>query len=137
MIQMVMFLNHSSLVCLKGWITNKTALPVTKLNFGRTKSSMSSGEHRLGLLECSGLETSSPVPSSCEDLKIHGHMLSGIYTVKTEEGLRNVFCNMAKLPGDQGILNFTVLITNNRNDMQMDNEHDNICSRSFGNCGGC
>ncbi|EFX61590.1 hypothetical protein DAPPUDRAFT_18957, partial [Daphnia pulex] len=37
-----------------GVITDKTILPITRLNFGRTQLETSSGVHTLGRFECTG-----------------------------------------------------------------------------------
>ena len=95
----------------QGFITNKMALPIAKLEFGRIFAQTSSSQHRLGKLECSGFESFHKVPTSCEDLKREGHSLNGIYTVKENNNIKVVFCDMGKLPGDKGILfNYNIVL---------------------------
>lgn len=61
-----------------GIITDKNYLPITRLNFGRTQLSTSSGEHTLGRLICSGQLQFNGMPTSCKDLWLIGHTLGGI-----------------------------------------------------------
>jgi hypothetical protein len=42
------------------------------------------------------------LPSSCGDLKMIGHTLSGIYSVMGSAKMESVFCDFTKLPGDAG-----------------------------------
>ena len=96
---------------------NKTLLPVTKLNFGRTLSPMSSGRHTLGKLECFGNLPFQGFPSSCEDLKKIGHTLSGFYSIKDGGNFKQVYCDMSKLPGDEGnfVFYFSILSSTESN----------------------
>jgi hypothetical protein len=86
-----------------GVITAKTILPITKLNFGRTQLSSSSGAHTLGRFECSGGDTTvTGMPTSCEDLWRMGHSLSGLYFVMEGKLVKNVYCDFTKLSGEAG-----------------------------------
>ncbi|XP_046648260.1 uncharacterized protein LOC124338218 isoform X1 [Daphnia pulicaria] len=85
-----------------GVITEKTLLPITKLNFGQTQLSSSSGSHTLGRFECSGGTTVTGMPTSCEDLWRSGHRLSGLYFVMEGKLVKNVYCDFAKLPSEAG-----------------------------------
>ena len=85
-----------------GYITAKDLLPVSKVNFGRTHSKHSSGRFTLGKFECSGTQPFQGMPSSCEDLKRIGHHFSGLYTVKVNNKVQTIYCDMSKLPGDKG-----------------------------------
>ena len=85
-----------------GYITAKDLLPVSKVNFGRTHSKHSSGRFTLGKFECSGTQPFQGMPSSCEDLKRIGHHFSGLYTVKVNNKVQTIYCDMSKLPGDEG-----------------------------------
>ncbi len=42
------------------------------------------------------------LPSSCVDLKMIGHTLSGIYSVMGSAKMESVFCDFIKLPDDAG-----------------------------------
>jgi hypothetical protein len=42
------------------------------------------------------------LPSSCADLKLIGHTLSGIYSVMGSAKMESVFCDFTKLPDDAG-----------------------------------
>ena len=88
----------------KGTITDKKHLPVTRLNFGRTSSIYSKGEHTLGPLRCSGLGRRSEMPSSCKELWIAGHKLSALYQVQltNDYSIATVWCDMSKLPDEKG-----------------------------------
>jgi hypothetical protein len=88
--------------CLSGYITSKDALPVTKLNFGRTLANNTYGNHTLGKLECSGRVTVNTMPVSCVDLWKIGHTLNGFYEVKGVRNIGSVYCDFSKFPGDPG-----------------------------------
>ena len=83
--------------CWLGYITSKDALPVTKLNFGRTLTTSSYGIHTLGKLECSGRATVDRMAESCDDLWKIGHTLNGFYDVKGDKQVRSVYCDFTKL----------------------------------------
>ena len=85
-----------------GVITDKSYLPVTRLNFGRTQLESSSGVHTLGRFECTGQVSVSGMPKSCTDLWKIGHTLSGIYSVMGSAYVETVYCDFAKLPNEQG-----------------------------------
>jgi hypothetical protein len=92
-----------------GVITDKSILPITRLNFGRTILEGSSGVHTLGRFECTGQVVVSGMPSSCADLWHIGHTLSGLYSVMGIAKVENIYCDFTKLPTDAGfffILNF-------------------------------
>ena len=42
------------------------------------------------------------LPSSCGDLKIIGHIWSGIYSVMGSAMMKSVYCDFSKLPSDPG-----------------------------------
>ena len=86
----------------QGYITNKSLLPITRVNFGRLLTALSSGHYRLGRLECTGFVAFEGMPGSCEDLKRIGHQFSGFYTVKVNSKVQTIYCDMSKLPGDEG-----------------------------------
>jgi hypothetical protein len=44
--------------------------------------------------------TFSGMPSSCEDLGLIGHTLSGLYSVMGTEQVETVYCDFSKLPGE-------------------------------------
>ncbi|XP_046638304.1 uncharacterized protein LOC124316415 [Daphnia pulicaria] len=46
------------------------------------------------------------LPSSCEDLKMIGHTLSGFYSVMGLAKMESVYCDFTKLPGDAGFQKF-------------------------------
>ena len=77
-------------------------LPVTTLRFGRASSTSSFGLHTLGRMECSGRPTIDGPPTSCADLWILSYSLNGIYTVQGAKGVKTVYCDFSKLPGDEG-----------------------------------
>jgi hypothetical protein len=42
------------------------------------------------------------IPSSCEDLWLGGHTLSGLYSVIGASMVENVYCDFTKQPIDEG-----------------------------------
>ena len=42
----------------------------------------------------------SGIPSSCEDLGLIGHILSGLYSVMGTEQVETVYCDFTKLPNE-------------------------------------
>lgn len=88
-----------------GVITSKDFLPITKLNFGRTQLSTSSGQYTLGRLDCSGQSSVNRIPSSCADLWQIGHTFSGLYPIKSEKSIDMVYCNFTKQSTDSGATN--------------------------------
>ncbi|EFX79914.1 hypothetical protein DAPPUDRAFT_224885 [Daphnia pulex] len=85
-----------------GVITDKTVLPITRLNFGRTQLESSSGVHTLGRLECTGQVAVNGIPKSCQDLWRIGYTLSGMYNVMGTTMVESVYCDFTKLPNDSG-----------------------------------
>ena len=85
-----------------GVITDKSVLPITRLNFGRTILENSSGVYALGRFECTGQVVINGMPSSCEDLWRIGHTLSGLYSVMGIAKVENIYCDFTKLPSDTG-----------------------------------
>ncbi|XP_046638029.1 uncharacterized protein LOC124316246 isoform X2 [Daphnia pulicaria] len=83
-----------------GVITDKTVLPISRLNFGRTQLETSSGVHTLGRLVCTGLVTLTGLPKSCKDLWLIGHTLNGFYSVMGSAKMESVYCDFTKLPDD-------------------------------------
>lgn len=90
-------------VCSTGVITDKTVLPITRLNFGRTQLESSSGVHTLGRLECTGQVAVNGIPKSCQDLWRIGYTLSGMYNVMGTTMVESVYCDFTKMPNDSGI----------------------------------
>ncbi len=90
-------------MCSTGVITDKTVLPITRLNFGRTQLESSSGVHTLGRLECTGQMAVNGIPKSCQDLWRIGYTLSGMYNVMGTTMVESVYCDFTKLPNDSGI----------------------------------
>ena len=86
-----------------GTVTDKETLPITRLFFGRTQYSASSGQHTLGRLVCSGQATVDNVPSSCEDLWRTGQTMNGLYLIKGQKSIDTVYCNFTKDPSEPGI----------------------------------
>jgi hypothetical protein len=86
-----------------GIINDKKILPITRLNFGRTQQSYSSGVHTLGRFECTGQVAVTGMPTSCADLWRIGHTLSGLYSVKGVQMVESVYCDFSKLPDEAGI----------------------------------
>jgi len=85
-----------------GYVTEKSLLPVTRLNFGRIAPG-ASGRHTLGKFECSGRTTLTTKPTNCHDLFIAGHQISGFYTVKgSATQLETVYCDYTKAQGATG-----------------------------------
>ena len=86
-----------------GLVTDKTLLPVTRLNFGRILTPPASGQHTLGRMQCFGrLVSAESRPSgSCEDLWRAGQTLSGLYPIQrpSSGGVETVFCDMTQVPG--------------------------------------
>ena len=85
-----------------GVITDKSFLPITRLNFGRTQLASLSGIHTLGRFECTGQVAVSGMPKSCVDLWRIGHSLSGLYSVMGTKQVESVYCDFTKLPTDSG-----------------------------------
>ena len=85
-----------------GVITDKTYLPITRLNFGRIQLETSSGIHTLGRFECGGQHSVSGMPTSCSDLWKIGNTLSGIYLVMGFDYVETVYCDFTKLSYEQG-----------------------------------
>ncbi len=81
-------------------MTDKTVLPVTRLNFGGTENG--AAVHTLGRFECSGKEAVSGMPRSCLDLWRMGHILSGLYSVMGTKMIENVYCDFTKTSSDNG-----------------------------------
>ena len=79
----------------KGFITDKEALPVTELHFGRNQLSGSSGRYTLGKLECSGRSTFNEIPTGCRDLYEIGHVLNGFYPVKNGNKIDMIYCDFS------------------------------------------
>lgn len=83
-------------------MTEKTLLPVTRLNFGRITPG-ANGKHTLGKFECSGRTTLAGMPTNCYDLFIAGNQISGFYTVKgSATQLRTIYCDYTKAPETTG-----------------------------------
>ena len=78
-----------------GLLTNMSALPVTKLNFGGLVHSVQSASFRLGALQCFGM-VELEAAGSCADLKLAGVTRSGVYNVVRpgEQFYRVVQCDM-------------------------------------------
>ncbi|XP_046645845.1 uncharacterized protein LOC124336186 [Daphnia pulicaria] len=85
-----------------GVIRDKEILPISRLNFGRTQLATSSGVHTLGQFECNGQVSVAGIPTSCEDLWLVGHTLSGLYSVMGTSKMESVYCDFTKLPDDAG-----------------------------------
>jgi len=86
-----------------GSITDKTLLPITKLNFGRILTPPASGSHTLGRFQCFGRVFTSPQkPRSCQDLWRSGHTISGFYNVQDAADIEMVYCDMTTVPGQGG-----------------------------------
>ena len=84
-------------------MTEKSLLPVTRLNFGRIAAGASSGRHTLGKFECSGRVTLTTKPTTCYDLFIAGNQISGFYTIKgSATQLSTVYCDFSKAQGTTG-----------------------------------
>ena len=79
-------------------------LPITQLNFGYTQAG--SSNHTLGRMECFGRVVFTGQPGSCEDLWMMGHTLSGFYSVKGSGKINTVYCDMNKIPGEEGSTEF-------------------------------
>ncbi len=84
----------------EGVITEKNILPITRLNFGRTKLDTSSGVHTLGRFECTGQQAINEMPSSCVDLWRRGHKLNGLYSVMGTKQIESIHCDFSKTPTD-------------------------------------
>jgi hypothetical protein len=85
-------------------VTEKSLLPVTRLNFGRIAPG-ADGKHTLGKFECSGRTTLATKPTNCYDLFIAGNTITGFYTVKgSNTQLKTVYCDYSKAHGMAGLL---------------------------------
>lgn len=95
---------YSPLKSSSGIITDKSSLPVTRLNFGRILTQPSSGRHSLSRLECYGrqpVQSPKPLPKSCQDLRRTGHTISGFYSVLRSGVIETVFCDMTQMSGEE------------------------------------
>ena len=88
---------------IKGIISDKSFLPITRLNFGRTQLASSFGVHTLGRFECTGQVDVVGMPKSCADMWRIGHTLSGLYSVMGAIQVESVYCDFNKLPTDSGM----------------------------------
>ena len=79
-----------------------SALPITRLNFGRSSSVSSLGVHSLGRFECFGEAALEGPPSSCTELWRVGQSANGIYSVVSDNSILSVYCDFSKLPGEEG-----------------------------------
>ena len=88
----------SALLSDSSLLTNMSALPVTKLNFGGLVHSVQSAAFRLGALQCFGM-VEQGAAGSCADLKLAGVTRSGLYNVVRpgEQFYRVVSCDMDKV----------------------------------------
>ena len=87
-----------------GYVTDKSVLPMTQLNFRRIGPG-ASGKFTLGKLECSGRTTLTSMPTSCNDLFIGGNQINGFYTVKgSSSQLVTVYCDFSKASNAPGAL---------------------------------
>merc|ERR1712018_309723 len=79
-----------------GTITNKTALPITKISLGGLAYETQSASFNLGKLKCFGEEIVSNL-DTCGSLKKVGEMKSGYYNIMKpgDEATSLVFCNMS------------------------------------------
>ena len=57
-------------------------------------------------MECFGRVVFTGQPGSCEDLWMMGHTLSGFYSVKGSGKINTVYCDMNKIPGEEGSTEF-------------------------------
>ena len=85
-----------------GYITDKEALPLSKLHFGRSFLSGSSGRYTLGKLECSGRSSFTGKPTGCQDLYKIGHVLNGFYPVKSGGKIDMIYRDFALLSDPNG-----------------------------------
>ena len=83
-----------------GIISDKTRLPVKRLNFGHISAA---GLYTLGKFECSGRVFISGIPRTCADLRGLGHALNGMYLVMGIDSIENIYCDFSKLQSDNGI----------------------------------
>ena len=83
-----------------GIISDKTRLPVKRLNFGHISAA---GLYTLGKFECSGKVFISGMPRTCADLRGLGHALNGMYLVMGNDSIEKIYCDFSKLQSDNGI----------------------------------
>jgi len=95
-------------ILFSGYVTNKNALPIKQVNFGRTLAPASYLLHSVGKFECTGRDFSGRMPDSCVDLMGMGHTLNGFYLVKNQNEVVNIYCDFSKL-GQEGIFSCYVL----------------------------
>jgi len=84
-------------------VTEKSLLPVTRLNFGRIAPG-ASGKNTLGKFECSGRTTLTTIPTNCKDLFITGNQISGLYLAISFSKVNTVYCDFSKSPEEAGKL---------------------------------
>jgi len=78
----------------RGFITNKTALPITAFNYGFLVYDVMEAMVHVGRLECSGETAHNRPARSCRDLKLSGHQKSGLYML--EDGDNSMFPMISK-----------------------------------------
>jgi hypothetical protein len=82
---------------IEGIITDKSLLPIIRINYGATIYPLSFSQYTVGRFECSGHSSAdiSKLPTSCEDLSQLGHILNGFYPIKQVNGrkIKMVYCD--------------------------------------------
>lgn len=68
-----------------GYISNKTALPITGFNYGFLIYDVMEAMVQIGRLKCSGKAAYSSTPNSCRDLKMRGEQNSGLYLIEDSD----------------------------------------------------
>jgi len=87
-----------------GQLTDKSQLPVTKLNFGNFYKENQMAKFYLGPLVCSGARQLPLEMDSCESLWLAGVSNPGYQIIKQKNDTfpKIVYCDMKKLPGSAG-----------------------------------
>merc|ERR1712142_37906 len=68
-----------------GYISNKTALPITGFYYGFLIYDVMEAMVEIGRLKCSGQAIYSETPNSCRDLKMRGEQKSGLYLIEDSD----------------------------------------------------
>jgi hypothetical protein len=75
---------------------------LNKNHFSREKNERTTAPDSVPISNNQSAIAINGLPSSCEDLKMIGHIWSGIYFVMGSAKMESVYCDFTKLPSDAG-----------------------------------